>query len=83
MRLAAGILGARWVASDGIGTVVVLLNKTYQAPETRPWWKQKLTIVGLTIAPADWPWHPTAARFANLSAAWPVMLWLAASLGFK
>jgi len=30
--------------------VVVSLNRIYQVPETRPWWKQKLTIVGLTVA---------------------------------
>src|SRR5437868_3468177 len=50
IKLAAGILGALWAASGGMSAVVVSLNKIYQVPETRPWWKQKLTVVGLTIA---------------------------------
>src|SRR3954452_13735123 len=50
IKLAAGILGALWAASGGMSAVVVSLNKIYQVQETRPWWKQKLTIVGLTIA---------------------------------
>jgi len=50
IKLAAGILGALWAASGGMSAVVVSLNKIYQVPETRPWWKQKLTIVGLTVA---------------------------------
>ena len=49
IKLTAGILGALWAASGGMSAVVVSLNKIYQVSETRPWWKQKLTIVGLTI----------------------------------
>jgi len=50
VKLAAGILGALWAASGGMSAVVTSLNKIYQVQENRPWWKQKLTIVGLTIA---------------------------------
>lgn len=50
IKLAAGILGALWAASGGVGAVVTSLNVIYQTNETRPWWKQKLTIVGLTVA---------------------------------
>lgn len=50
IKLAAGILGALWAASAGMGAVVVSLNVVYRLAETRPWWKQKLTVVGLTIA---------------------------------
>jgi membrane protein len=50
IKLAAGILGALWAASSGMSAVVVSLNKIYQVLETRLWWKQKITIVGLTIA---------------------------------
>jgi len=50
IKLAAGILGALWSASGGMGAVTTSLNKIYETDETRPWWKQKLTIVGLTIA---------------------------------
>ncbi len=49
IKLAAGILGALWAASGGMGAVVVSLNKIYDVIETRPWWKQKLAIIGLTV----------------------------------
>ncbi|MBV8893158.1 MAG: YihY/virulence factor BrkB family protein [Acidobacteria bacterium] len=50
IKLAAGLLGALWAASGGMGAVVTSLNVIYQTGETRPWWKQKLTIVTLTLA---------------------------------
>ena len=50
IKLAAGMLGALWAASGGMGAVVVSLNVIYRLTETRPWWKQKLTVVGLTVA---------------------------------
>lgn len=50
IKLAAGILGALWAASGGMSAVVVSLNKIYRVNETRAWWKQKATIVGLTGA---------------------------------
>jgi membrane protein len=50
IKLAAGILGALWAASGGIGAVVVSLNLIYGVNESRPWWKQKLTILGLTVS---------------------------------
>jgi membrane protein len=50
IKLAAGIVGALWAASGGVGAVVTSLNQIYRTNETRPWWKQKLTVVGLTLA---------------------------------
>lgn len=50
IKLAAGILGALWAASGGISAVVTSLNVIYRTPETRPWWKQKLTVIALTLA---------------------------------
>src|SRR5579884_826425 len=50
IKLAAGLFGALWAASGGMGAVVQSLNVIYQTDETRPWWKQKLTIVALTLA---------------------------------
>jgi len=50
IKLAAGILGALWAASGGVSAVVTSLNVIYRTPETRPWWKQKLTVIGLTLA---------------------------------
>ena len=50
IKLAAGIVGALWAASGGVAAVVTSLNKIYRTAETRPWWKQKLTVIGLTLA---------------------------------
>jgi membrane protein len=50
LKLAAGILGALWAASGGMSAIMVSLNVVYQVKETRPWWKQRLTIIGLTLA---------------------------------
>jgi membrane protein len=50
LKVGAGILGALWAASAGMGAVVVSLNVVYKLTDTRPWWKQRLTILGLTIA---------------------------------
>ena len=50
IKLAAGILGALWAASGGMGAVVTSLNVIYRTGESRPWWKQKLTVVWLTLA---------------------------------
>jgi len=50
VKVAAGLLGALWAASGGMGAVITSLNVIYKVKEKRPWWKQKLTIVGLTLA---------------------------------
>jgi membrane protein len=50
LKLAAGILGALWAASGGMGAIITSLNVIYRVKETRPWWKQKLTVIGLTLA---------------------------------
>ncbi len=50
IKLAAGILGALWAASGGMSAIMTSLNVIYQTDETRPWWKQKVTIVSLTLA---------------------------------
>lgn len=50
LKLAAGVLGALWAASGGMGAVIVSLNKIYEISEGRPWWKQKVTIISLTLA---------------------------------
>jgi membrane protein len=50
LKLAAGIVGALWAASGGMGAIVTSLNVIYKTRETRPWWKQKLTVIGLTLA---------------------------------
>ncbi|MDQ1728149.1 MAG: rane protein [Pyrinomonadaceae bacterium] len=44
-----GILAALWAASNGMGAITQALNVAYNVKESRPWWKQRLTAVCLTI----------------------------------
>ena len=45
-----GILGALWSSSQGVAAVMQSLNVAYEVKEDRPWWKQKLIAIGLTLA---------------------------------
>lgn len=49
-KLSFGILAALWAASNGMGAITTSLNAAYDLKESRPWWKQRLTAIGLTIA---------------------------------
>ncbi|HKO98923.1 MAG TPA: YihY/virulence factor BrkB family protein [Pyrinomonadaceae bacterium] len=49
-KIAFGILAALWAASNGMGAITQALNIAYDVKESRPWWKQRLTAVNLTIA---------------------------------
>lgn len=47
--LTIGILGALWSSSGAMTSIVSALNKAYDTPESRPWWKVRLLAIGLTI----------------------------------
>ena len=49
-KISFGILAALWAASNGMGAITEALNVAYDVKESRPWWKQRLTAIGLTIA---------------------------------
>ena len=49
-KISFGILAALWAASNGMGAISDSLNAAYHVEESRPWWRQRLTAVGLTIA---------------------------------
>jgi membrane protein len=49
-KIAFGILAALWAASNGMGAISESLNVAYHVKETRPWWRQRLIAVGLTVA---------------------------------
>jgi len=49
-KIAFGILAALWAASNGMGAITQALNIAYDVEESRAWWKQRLTAVGLTVA---------------------------------
>ncbi|MDX6575956.1 MAG: rane protein [Blastocatellia bacterium] len=48
-KISFGIIAALWAASNGMGAISESLNVAYHVEESRPWWKQRLTAVGLTI----------------------------------
>ena len=49
-KISLGILAALWAASNGMGAITEALNVAYNVKESRPWWKQRLTAIGLTVA---------------------------------
>jgi membrane protein len=49
-KVSFGILAALWAASNGMGAISQSLNAAYHVEESRSWWKQRMTAVGLTIA---------------------------------
>jgi membrane protein len=49
-KLSFGILVALWAGSNGMGAISESLNIAYHVKESRPWWKQRLVAIGLTIA---------------------------------
>jgi membrane protein len=49
-KISFGILAALWAASNGMTAITTSLNSAYDLEETRPWWKQRLTAIALTMA---------------------------------
>ena len=47
--LTIGILGALWSSTGAMTSIVSALNRAYDVPETRPWWKVRLVSMALTI----------------------------------
>ena len=48
-KVTFGLLAALWAASNGMGAVTAALNAAYNVKESRAWWKQRLTAIGLTL----------------------------------
>jgi membrane protein len=48
--LTLGILGAVWSSSAAVVAIIGALNRAYDIEESRPWWKVRLTAIGLTIS---------------------------------
>lgn len=49
-KISFGLLAALWAASNGMVAISTTLNSAYDVKETRPWWKQRLTVIVLTMA---------------------------------
>jgi membrane protein len=47
--LTIGILGAIWSSSAAVVAIIGSLNRAYDIDEGRPWWKVRLTAIGLTL----------------------------------
>jgi membrane protein len=48
-KLTFGVLAALWAASNGMGAISETLNIAYNVEETRPWWRQRLITIALTV----------------------------------
>jgi membrane protein len=48
--LTLGLLGTIWSTSSGVDAIISTLNEAYDIQEGRPWWRVKLTAIGLTLA---------------------------------
>ena len=49
-KLSFGLLATLWAASNGMGAITQALNAAYDVKDARPWWKQRLVAIALTIA---------------------------------
>lgn len=49
-KISIGLLVTLWAASYGMGAISEMLNVAYGVKETRPWWRVRLSAIGLTIA---------------------------------
>jgi len=78
-RLSFGILAALWAASNGMGAISESLNVAYHVEESRPWWKQHLIAIGLTIALAVL----IISALVMVLCGGRLADWLAASYGFS
>ncbi|MEO5823527.1 MAG: YihY/virulence factor BrkB family protein [Vicinamibacteraceae bacterium] len=47
--LTFGVVGALWSSSAAVVSIVDALNRAYDITESRPWWKVRLTAIGLTL----------------------------------
>ena len=47
--LTLGVLGALWSSSAALVAIISCLNRAYDIEEGRPWWKVRLTAIGLTL----------------------------------
>jgi membrane protein len=76
--LTIGILGAIWSSSAAVVAIIGSLNRAYDIEEGRPWWKVRLTAIGLTVALA----LLVLTSFTLIVAGPTIAERLAASLGF-
>ena len=50
LKLALGLVLALWSGSGGVSSIMDALNRCYHVKDSRPYWKQKLIAIALTVA---------------------------------
>ena len=75
--LTFGVLAALWSSSAAMVSLIDALNHAYDVEDSRPWWKQRLVAIGLTIGVAVF----IIASFALVLAGPELADWLAGRLG--
>ena len=50
LKLIFGLALALWSGSGGIVSIMDALNRCYHVKDSRPWWKQRLMAIALTVA---------------------------------
>jgi membrane protein len=81
--LTFGMLGTIWSTSSGMTAIIDSLNQAYDIQEGRPWWKVRLTAIGLTIALAVFIVLSTALVIVGPTLAQKVAEWFHLGLAFK
>jgi membrane protein len=76
--LTLGLLVAIWSSSAALVAIIGAVNRAYDLEESRPWWKTRLTAIGLTFALAIM----ILLSFSIIVAGPTVVEWLAAKFGF-
>jgi membrane protein len=49
LKMAFGLVFALWSGGGGMSSIMDALNRCYHVKESRPFWKQKLVALGLTV----------------------------------
>jgi membrane protein len=81
--LTFGMLGTIWSTSSGMTAIIDSLNQAYDIQEGRPWWKVRLTAIGLTIALAVFIVLSTALVIVGPTLAGKVAEWFHLGVAFK
>ncbi len=75
--LTFGVLAALWSSSAAIVSLIDSLNGAYDVEDSRPWWKQRLVAIALTVGIAVF----IIASFALVLAGPEIADWLAGRFG--
>lgn len=75
--LTFGVLAALWSSSAAIVSLIDALNSAYDVEDSRPWWKQRLVAIALTVGIAIF----IIASFALVLAGPEIADWLAGRFG--